>query len=140
MNFLEVLKLAEETGQTFRRRFWDRSAGDLEWTTAVSRSYLQCRWVRSSAAYICTREDMFADDWELVSLPPKPMSFMEAVKHMKQGCSVRRLAWPVPCSLKVDDGAIAHYTNRSYTGNWLAVGDVESSDWILIDESNDRCS
>ena len=134
MNFLEAINCTKEIGQKIRRKSWDTGAA-LTWKLSDDGMFFKCVWAGTpDVNYVCARTDMFANDWELVL---KPMSFMEAVEHMKRGRSVRRPTWPASCSLRVDDIAFVHYTNRSYAGNRLMVGDVCANDWVLIVEPND---
>ena len=135
MNFLEVLKVAEETERTFRRATWYPHKGDLCWSPSDMVYGSQCIWARTGAPYTCTREDMFADDWELTPLPPKPMSFMEAVECMKQGRRVRRPTWPpYRGSMSIIASSFAYHSDPPYAGPGLTPIDVESNDWVLVEE------
>ena len=133
MNFLEVLKAASETGRSFRRATWTPSRAALSWLPGDPPRYDKCVWSGDGSEFVCWHGDVFADDWELVPAPPKTMSFMEAVKHMRRGCRVRRLAWS-SLSLKITDGAFALYSDRIYTDARLLVKDVEVDDWVVIED------
>ena len=133
MNFLDALKLAAETGQEFRRRGWPPNAVALGWSTELRDPYAQCRFEKTGAAYICIRKDMLADDWEMLPLPQKTMSFMEAVELMKNGAKVGRLAWPESNrNLIQHKGAFMHYTGAPPTEYVVLAEDVAANDWIQV--------
>ena len=126
MNFVEAIKAVKETGQDFRRAAWDETGLDsLRW------AHGRCNRATSSAPYVCELADMLADDWEVVS---KTMSFADAVKCMRQGHRVRRLAWP---SLRMASklGCFEYYYNDSpYMGTGIMAADVEADDWVVVED------
>ena len=61
MNFLEVLRIAIETGQSFRRAEW----GSLSSIFVDDYVGYTLRWDVRGAIF-ANAKDMLADDWELV--------------------------------------------------------------------------
>ncbi len=59
-------------------------------------------------------------DWEVVSEPPKPMPFEEALVHYKAGKTIKRLAW---CK---DDTAFDVRSDLSKEA-------VLATDWVVVE-------
>lgn len=125
LDFIEAVKAAH-SGKKIRRAEWVESAyayleGDkLQYTSPNYDEPLQVGY-----------ENVTAVDWRVIKDPP--MTFMEALQHVKAGKKVRRASWLLDLHVRMQKGE----TNvPSIYGNYViqnsfTVEDYEADDWVV---------
>ena len=129
LNFIEAVQAAKAR-QMIRRASWC-AAAMIRHLICEGDVFYTCMGNTVEGKYVFNCYDYLANDWEIVPEPPKPMTFMEAIKHLREhdGIVTRRDA---DVHMDRAGNVVRSFINvggRS-TEVHLDLTDIEADDWI----------
>lgn len=136
LNFIEAVQAAKdnmenEERRRVRRPHWN---GALLYGKFGGLIYLNfdehCR-----QPFTPSYDDIMATDFEIVIVPPKSITFMEALKHIKAGKEIRRQTWKDGKYVRAtvpDKRGIGLFVDMGIAkSSPLTIEDFEADDWVV---------
>ena len=128
--FPDAVYQSVQHGHDIRRECW-KPGFTIVYDTSDDH---RCRFyeAKSEDQYFFTKEDYFADDWEVV-IPIKTMTLLEATNLLQdQGGIVQRQSTKVFMFLESQGKPRVGYPDQS-GGFGLSLADIEADDWVEVE-------